>query len=412
MSEIPDGWTISSVNKLSKNGLFSDGDWVESKDQDSLGKNRLIQLADIGDGIFLNKSSRFLNDEQFSRLGCTELKEGDILIARMPEPLGRACLFHSREQKCATVVDVAIIRLNNVDNFWLMSAINAPAFRQEIIKNASGTTRTRISKSILGNIKIPLPPLSEQKKIAEILSSVDRNIEATEKLIAKLSELKEALMQELFTKGIGHTKFKDSPLGKIPEEWEVVRLGDISKINPRLEQKPTPDFKVSFVPMDAVSNDGRLTYAIVRKYSEVSKGFTYFQDYDVLFAKITPCMENGKGALVHGLMNHIGFGSTEFHVLRATQKTTSEFVYHLVNWKNFRIEAESNMTGSAGQRRVPTDFLKLYQMALPPLKEQKQIGSILSGNDSKIEKAKTRLEKLKDMKKGLMQDLLTGKIRV
>lgn len=141
MSELPDGWTICSINDfLKSHSLFCDGDWVESKDQDEEGHNRLIQLGDIGDGIFLDKSKKYMNNTQFNKLGCTELKESDILIARMPDPLGRACLFPNINQRCATVVDVAIIRHPIVDVYWLMYVINSNNFRHQIDLLSAGTT--------------------------------------------------------------------------------------------------------------------------------------------------------------------------------------------------------------------------------------------------------------------------------
>ena len=141
MSEqVPERWEKSSIDELlTPNCLFSDGDWVESKDQDPNGTNRLIQLADIGDGKFLNKSNRFMNDEQFERLNCTELKQGDILVARMPDPIGRASIFPKIHDRSATVVDVAVLRPTAVDNYWLMSVINSSEFRKGIEKNATGT---------------------------------------------------------------------------------------------------------------------------------------------------------------------------------------------------------------------------------------------------------------------------------
>ena len=223
MSEqVPERWEKSSIDELlTPNCLFSDGDWVESKDQDPNGTNRLIQLADIGDGKFLNKSNRFMNDEQFERLNCTELKQGDILVARMPDPIGRASIFPKIHDRSATVVDVAVLRPTAVDNYWLMSVINSSEFRKGIEKNATGTTRTRIGRTALSNITIHLPPLPEQKKIASILTSVDEVIEKTQSQIDKLQDLKKGTMNELLTKGIGHTEFKDSELGRIPKSWEV-----------------------------------------------------------------------------------------------------------------------------------------------------------------------------------------------
>ena len=230
MSErVPEGWRETSIEDLiSPECLFSDGDWVESKDQDPNGNNRLIQLADIGDGSFRDRSHRFMNDEQFDRLKCTKLKEGDILIARMPDPIGRAAIFPKIKHRSATVVDIAILRATKIDSYWLMSIINSAEFRKEIEENATGTTRTRIGRNSLSKIGIKCPPLPEQKKIASILTSVDEVIETTQKQIDKLQDLKKATMNELLTKGIGHTEFKDSELGRIPKSWEVKTLEAVS----------------------------------------------------------------------------------------------------------------------------------------------------------------------------------------
>ncbi|MGB7502536.1 MAG: hypothetical protein WBM25_09095, partial [Azonexus sp.] len=147
MSDLPTGWAISSLKELlTEDGVFSDGDWVESKEQDPSGSIRLLQLADIGDGYFVDKSCRFINEQKFVELRCTELFENDVLIARMPDPLGRACLMPKLPQRCVTVVDAAVFRAgkNGVSGNWLMHTINAPQYRAEIELNSSGTTRKRI----------------------------------------------------------------------------------------------------------------------------------------------------------------------------------------------------------------------------------------------------------------------------
>ena len=150
-----------------------------------------------------------------------------------------------------------------------------------------------------------------------------------------------------------------------------MRLSDACEINPR-SQAVSDDTLVSFVAMPDVSEDGKINTSIVRPYGEVKKGYTVFQEGDILFAKITPCMENGKGALAVGLQNGIGVGSTEFHVLRPnTNLLDGMWLYYLTAWPAFRHEAEIHMTGSAGQKRVPKTFLERYQLAIPTLDEQK-----------------------------------------
>ncbi len=174
LPEIPKDWTTATISELiDNNGVFIDGDWVESKDQDPSGGVRLVQLADIGDGVYRNKSNRFLTLEKAVQLHCTFLKNDDVLIARMPDPLGRACLFPGDSKPCVTVVDVCIVRLrsNFANNRWLKYAINSPAFRSNISSLQSGSTRKRISRGNLAKLKLPIPPLPEQRAIVSSQSS-------------------------------------------------------------------------------------------------------------------------------------------------------------------------------------------------------------------------------------------------
>lgn len=169
------GWYVSKIKELiSEIGLFSDGDWIESKDQDPNGGIRLIQLADIGDGVFLNKSNRFINNDAFERINCTELQSGDVLVARMPDPLGRACLFPDIGKRSITAVDVAILRPCNsiINNRWLVYAINAPMIRAQMHLLASGTTRQRVTRKNLGEIELTVPHMKEQQAIVRRIESM------------------------------------------------------------------------------------------------------------------------------------------------------------------------------------------------------------------------------------------------
>jgi type I restriction enzyme, S subunit len=167
--EVPNHWALTTVeNTTRETGFFCDGDWVESKDQDPDGDVRLIQLADVGDGQYRDRSSRFMTNEAAKRLNCSYLQAGDILVARMPDPLGRCCRFPGDSKPAVTVVDVCILRSNITffDPDFLVVAINCPPFRRLVSAQATGTTRSRISRSNLGVLPIPLPPLDEQKRIA------------------------------------------------------------------------------------------------------------------------------------------------------------------------------------------------------------------------------------------------------
>jgi type I restriction enzyme, S subunit len=166
--ELPIGWKWKTIpNLVTEEGVFIDGDWVESKDQDPDGDVRLIQLADVGDGVYRDKSNRFMTMAKADALGCTFLKEGDVLIARMPDPLGRACIFPGDEKPSVTVVDVAIVRSGNgeFDHRWLACFVNAHPFRSAISSLQAGSTRKRISRGNLATIPLPVPPLPEQRRI-------------------------------------------------------------------------------------------------------------------------------------------------------------------------------------------------------------------------------------------------------
>lgn len=173
----PKGWPrLSLLTSLESAEVFVDGDWVESKDQDPAGDVRLIQLADVGDGVYLDKSSRFLTSDTARRLRCTLLRAGDILVARMPDPLGRACLFPGDKREAVTVVDICIIRSGSEGPHptWLMCCINTAGFRSLIAREATGTTRSRISRGNLSRLPIIVPPLALQQVFANRLEAATK----------------------------------------------------------------------------------------------------------------------------------------------------------------------------------------------------------------------------------------------
>ena len=206
MEELPIGWEYATIPELvARDGIYTDGDWVESKDQDPNGAVRLIQLADVGDGKFIDKSSRFLTATKAEELNCTFLVKDDVLVARMPDPLGRACLFPMNEPEAfVTVVDVCAIRLRPdiVDPRFLMFLINSPESRNCIEEYKSGSTRKRISRGNLSKISFPIPPANEQKrivaKIEELFSELDKGIESLNTALEQLEVYRQAVLKHAF----------------------------------------------------------------------------------------------------------------------------------------------------------------------------------------------------------------------
>ena len=186
MMDLPGSWAVAPLEDLvAPDGIFTDGDWVESKDQDPDGDVRLIQLADIADGRFLDKSSRFLTRRKADELNCTFLRKGDLMVARMPDPLGRCCIFPLEgKERFVTVVDVCAIRVGSaeIEPRYLMRAINSPIVRAQVSALQSGSTRKRISRKNLATVTIPVPPFDEQRRIAHrietLFDEIDRGVES------------------------------------------------------------------------------------------------------------------------------------------------------------------------------------------------------------------------------------------
>lgn len=203
---------------------------------------------------------------------------------------------------------------------------------------------------------------------------------------------------------------------QLPVGWTVSTIEDIADVNPRINKAGISDaLNVSFVPMPAVgAADGSIDVSGERLFGEVKKGFTPFQEGDVLFAKITPCMENGKMAIVPKLKNDLGFGSTEFHVLRPREGIDARYIYYYVSSKNFRGEAERYMTGAVGQRRVTTPYLKECEIPLPPPEQQKRIVAEIEKQFSRLDEAVTNLKRvkanLKRYKAAVLKAAVEGKL--
>jgi type I restriction enzyme S subunit len=171
-------------------------------------------------------------------------------------------------------------------------------------------------------------------------------------------------------------------MGERDVKTRTVQLGEVCEVNPATDYDLAADSACTFVPMEAVDDvDARVTRSATRPFREVSKGYTVFAENDVIIAKITPCMENGKCAIARGLRNGVGFGSTEFHVLRASRAVLPEWLHYFWRLPQTRQAAARNMTGSAGQKRVPASFLESLEIPLPSLPEQRRIATQLEQAD-------------------------------
>ena len=202
----------------------------------------------------------------------------------------------------------------------------------------------------------------------------------------------------------------------LPAGWSAARISEIVEVNPRLDVPTHGDSStVSFVPMTAVgAQTGVIDLSRTRGLGEVRKGYRHFRERDVLFAKITPCMENGKMAVVPRLKYGLGFGSTEFHVLRPHRDISSEFLCRFVSNLDFRRDAEHHMTGAVGQRRVPTSYLGEQRVPLPPAEEQRRIAvkieKLFSELDEGIESLMKARTQLASYRQSVLKDAFEGRL--
>ncbi len=249
------------------------------------------------------------------------------------------------------------------NKIFLCFALGFPSVTQAFKSKARGAVVNNLNKDLVGSLEFILPPKKLQDQFATFLEQVDKSKVIYEKIIRNLDNVVRSKFIEMFGDPFTSPKYT-----KVP-------FMDCLLFNPgKSELKDFPDkTEVSFVPMECVGTDGSIDVSQTKTLGEVRKGYTYFRDNDVVFAKITPCFENGKVALANNCKNGIGFGTTEFHVLRAKIDVTDPvWLQYLMKSESLRYLASNNMSGTAGQKRVQQPFFEKLTIGLPPIELQRQ----------------------------------------
>lgn len=346
---INSSWPMVALSELCYE--IKNGKNVEQHDGE--GKYRVTRIQTISDGIVDLSKTKWTNDEPDEN---SFMQNGDILFSHINsiEHLAKTAIFYSDEK---VVHGINLLRLRPKQDVVLSQYLAyclksvffvdiARSYAQKAVNQAS------IKASDLKNIKIPLPPIPVQEEIVAELDNYQKVINGARQVVENYK-----------------------PTIQNNSHWETVRLGDICELNPRKSEVKDFDGNVSFVPMAVVSEtDMYFSVQEQRPLKEVYTGYTYFKDDDVLLAKVTPCFENEKSGLAKNLENGIGFGSSEFFVLRANPvRVLPEYIYYIINSNRFISEGTPQMTGTGGLRRLTKDFVLNYPVSLPPLDEQRKI---------------------------------------
>lgn len=330
----------------SKNPSYWDGDikWITP-----------AEMTD--ESYYIYDTERHLTEEGLRSANLTLLPYGSVLFSTRA-PIGKVGLVGS-PMYCNQGFKNFICN-DNLNPVYLYYTL---IYKHDyLVSLGTGTTFKELSKKAVDNLEIAIPPLELQEQFECIYHQSDKS-----KFVGFKSQF-----IEMF----------GNPLSDV-QKYGLKKLGECCELNPRRPRLNLEDSDmVSFVPMPSVSENGHLVDVADEEYGKVKKGFTYFENNDVLFAKITPCMENGKGTIAQDLTNGIGMGSTEFHVLRPINNISNAYwLLALTRMPIFRERASKNMSGTGGQKRVGAAFLENFLVGLPPIGEQQAFEAIYKQAD-------------------------------
>ena len=401
------------------------GDWGGEPDDRAIGVIRSTNFNNDGKLDLSNIAYRTLSEKKFKE---KKLFANDILIERSggseTQPVGRVGLVTEEMAKTdyAFANFIQRISLNDKINpkfvYFCLQQMYEMGVTAGMQSQTTGIRNLDWKQYV--KVSLPKPSPNEQTAIADILSKVDEAIAAVQGSIAAAERLKKSLMQNLLTgrmKPDGTLRkedefYMDEKFGKVPKGWEVKAIGDksVCRINPNYKYKKKEVY--DFVPMEAVKEHfGGLDF--VEKQVIDNGSYTRFKAGDILFAKITPCSENGKIAYVEHIDSEVGFASTEFIVFQPTDNVNGRFVYLMLASENVHRLAISLMEGTTGRQRIPWKiFRNRIFVPMPDKEEQNKIVNIILVFEKQASYNYNKIASLEKLKKSLMQNLLTGRVRV
>ncbi|MFK5708577.1 restriction endonuclease subunit S [Lysinibacillus boronitolerans] len=389
LGEIPSEWEVKYLKEICE--------FMNGKAHEDI-------VDDNGDYILIN--SKFVSTEGAVSKRVTKnispLLKDDIAIVMSDIPKGKAfakCFLVEKDNKYTLNQRIGLIRTNSLVPKYLFYQLNRNAY---FLKFDDGVSQTNIRKPDLLQCPVLIPTYKEQQKIASILSTVDEQIDETEQLIVKTKELKKGLMQQLLTKGIGHTEFKQTELGEIPVEWEFSTLEKVCYFSNGKAHEEFVDENGEYILINSkfISTEGE----VVKKTNAL---LMPLEENDI--AIVMSDVPNGKAFAKCFLVPEADKYTLNQRIgLIRTDSMYSKFLFYQVNRNSYFLSFDNGV----GQTNIRKADLLACPILVPPIEEQQKIASFLSKVDEQIEVYEQEKAKYEELKKGLMQQLLTGKIRV
>ena len=397
-----DAWEQRKLGESCKS--FTDGDWIESKDQSESGV-RLLQTGNVGITNFIEKDNKkWITEETFNRLHCSEVCPGDILISRLPEPAGRACIVPDIGYKMVTAVDCTIVKNDeNFSNEFLVQFLSTPKYFNTVNDFLAGGTRQRISRSSLSKFDVLIPEINEQTKIGAFFSKLDNLITLHQRKYEKLKNVKKSMLEKMFPKN--NSKFPEIRFKGFTDAWEQRELNYYLETSTEKNTKELYDktdvFSVSgdFGIVNQIEFQGRsFAGASVANYGIVNTG-------DVVYTK-SPLNSNPYGIIKTNKLKP-GIVSTLYAVYHPKKNTFSNFVQTYFE-QNARVNNYLHPLvnkGAKNDMKVSNDNALKGDVVFPNYEEQKRIYDFFEALDNLITLHQRKCEKLKNIKKSMLEKM-------
>lgn len=428
LDQVPGHWRSVPIKymALERNSLFLDGDWIESKDISSDGI-RYITTGNVGEGAYKEQGAGFISEETFHALGCTEVYEGDVLVSRLNNPIGRACVVPDLGGRVVTSVDNVIFRPDlKFYKKFIVYLFSSEEYFKHTSNLARGATMQRISRGLLGNIRVVTPSLEEQTQIARFLdhetARIDALIEEQQRLIELLKEKRQAVISHAVTKGLDPTvPMKDSGvewLGEVPAHWEVRSISSISKKITNGYVGPTRDILVDEPGV-------RYLQSLHIKSNKIKFEVPYFVSEQWSAEHAKSILASGDVLIVQtGDIGQVAVVTEEHagcncHALIIVSPVREVVLGEWVSWvlnSTYGYHSLLSIQTGAMHPHLNCGNVKFLNLPIPPLEEQARIVSFIESGelemDSLMSETKRSLLLLQERRTALISAAVTGKIDV